>query len=155
VWVEAEADGRRVKAEAGGRGSRLRRATTSGSDGEDGTVGLREGERILEISQECSNGGVPRILQLPLRELLEAAQCVLLPHCTLVGRDGEVAGVGLRGCLVPCAELNQTACRVHLFAFLLHLASQVGRTQKASLGLAPKKCGNRPFLASQASDMQH
>jgi hypothetical protein len=93
--VEAEADNRRVEPEAGGRGLRRRRATASASDGEDGTVGLREGERNMEISQECGSGGAARILQLPLRQLLEAAQWVPHPHFALVGRDGEVAGVGL------------------------------------------------------------
>jgi hypothetical protein len=63
--VEAEADDRRFKVEAGDRGLRRRRATASGSDGEDGTVGLREGERNMEISQECGSGGAARILQLP------------------------------------------------------------------------------------------
>jgi hypothetical protein len=93
--VEAKADDRRFKVEAGDRGLRRRWATASGSDGEDGTIGLREGERNMEISQECGSGGAARILQLPLRQLLEAAQCVPLPHFALVGRDGEVAGVGL------------------------------------------------------------
>jgi hypothetical protein len=43
--VEAKADDRRFKVEAGDRGLRRRWATASGSDGEDGTIGLRRREK--------------------------------------------------------------------------------------------------------------
>jgi hypothetical protein len=96
-------DGRRpwlgAEAAADGHGSRRRQAAAGGGDGEDGAVGLREGERNREISQECSSGGA-RILQLPLRQLLEAAQCLPLPQFALVRMDAEAAGVVLPRSLV-------------------------------------------------------
>jgi hypothetical protein len=55
-----------------------------------GVVGLREGERNRDLSQECGSRLGARILQLPLRPLLEAEQWLPLTHFALVGRDGKL-----------------------------------------------------------------
>jgi hypothetical protein len=90
VGAEAATDGRgwrhRWTAAGGGRG---------GGVAMGGVVGLREGERNRDLSQECGSRPAARILQLPLWQLLEAEQWLPLPHFALVGRDGEAAGVGL------------------------------------------------------------